>query len=121
MALQFLAAHAVTGDGEKVDGIEPELKRGPRLFERSAHGRMQMVTAKLAGIGPLRLDPDPLGFTPTLRTFEALPKANFEKVIEAGFIVRKEMEELGCRKGLLARRPSYKRMLYVWQGDTPEI
>jgi hypothetical protein len=67
-----------------------------------------MVTAKLAGIGPLRLDPDPLGFTPTLRTFEALPKANFEKVIEAGFIVRKEMEELGCRKGLLARRPSYR-------------
>ena len=121
LALQFLAAHAVAGDREQVDCIEPELKRGPRLFERGAHGRVQVVTAELAGIGALRLDPEPLGFALTLGALEALAEANFEQVIEAGFVVRKETEKLGGRKGLLAHSPLYSRPIYVWQGDRPPL
>jgi hypothetical protein len=61
------------------------------------------MAAPLAGIGPLGLDAEPLGSALALGALETLPKANFEQVIEAGFIVRKETEKLGGRKGLLAQ------------------
>lgn len=81
---------------------------------------MQVVTAPLAGIGPLRLDAKPLRSALALGALEALTEADFEQVIEAGFIVRVEAEEGGGGEGLGAHEALYSRPNYVWQGDTPQ-
>lgn len=60
LALEFLGADAVARRREQVDCIEPKLERGARLLERSANGRVQMVTAPLAGISALGLDAIPV-------------------------------------------------------------
>jgi hypothetical protein len=60
LALQFLCRHAVPRRGEQVDCVEPKLKRSAGLFERRPDRGMQVVTAPLAGIGPLGLDAIPV-------------------------------------------------------------
>ena len=61
LALEFLAADAVARRGEQVDGVEPKLERGAGLLKRRPDRGVQVVTAPLAGIGALCLDPKPLG------------------------------------------------------------
>jgi hypothetical protein len=40
-------------------------------------------------------------------------------VREAGFVVRKEAEELGGCERFRAHTALYSSLNYVWQGDTP--
>jgi hypothetical protein len=40
-----------------------------------------------------------------------------EKMLKTDFIVRKTLEELRDRLGLLAHAPLYSSAGYVWQGD----
>jgi hypothetical protein len=79
---------------------------------------VQVVAAPLAGIGPLGLDPEPLGSALTLGALEAFAEANVKQVLEAGFVVRKHAEECGGGEGL-RHTPLYATFGYVWQGDTP--
>src|SRR5690606_28172930 len=50
----------------------------------------------------------------------ALSEPHVEQVREAGFVVRKEAEELGGSEGLRVHAPFYSLSDYVWQGDTPQ-
>nr|WP_233453818.1 hypothetical protein [Tsuneonella flava] len=95
------------------------MQRGAGLFERCANGRVKMVAAPLARISALRFNSIPIGWTLTGRTFEALPKPNLKKVVQASFIIWIAFEELGDGLGL--RHASFYAMSgYVWKGDNPQ-
>ncbi len=79
------------------------------------------MTAPLAGIGAFGLNAIPVRRPLALGTFVTLPKANVKKVLEAGFVVRKLLEELLNGLGFRAHTPLYSTDTYVWQGDRPHI
>jgi hypothetical protein len=81
---------------------------------------MQVMAAPLAGIGALGLNAKPLGSALALGTLEALPEPNVEQVLEAGFVVRIQLEKLGGGEGL-RHTPFYSSIRYVWQWDTPPL
>ena len=61
LALQFLAAHAVARGGEQVNGVKPQLQGRPRLGEGCSDCGVQVMSAKLAGIGAFCLYSIPAG------------------------------------------------------------
>ena len=119
LALQFLGADTVPRGGKQVQRIEPKLERGAGFLERGANGRVQVVAAPLAGIGPLGFDPEPLGRAVARRASEALPEPHVKQVLQAGFVVRILAEEGGGGEGLRVHARSYAPTDYVCQGDTP--
>ena len=121
LALQFLRRHAVPRRGEQVHGVEPKLQRRPGLLEWGANCRVQVVTAPLARIGALRLDPEPVRCPLAFGTNVALSKAHIEQVVQAGFVVRKLLEELAGSEGL-RHAPLYTRSVLRMQGGyTPNF
>ena len=117
LALQFLAADTVSRGGEQMDCIKPQLQRRPGLRERGANSRVQMVTAPLARIGALGLDPIPLGRALARRAGKALPKADVEQVRKAGFVVRELAKKLRGGEGLCVHALAFASLFYVCKGD----
>lgn len=78
LALQFLGADTMPRGGEQVDRVEPELQRSARLLEGRLYGRVQVMTAPLARIGPLCLDAIPVRRPFARRAGEVLLKAHIE-------------------------------------------
>ena len=72
----------MTRGGEKIDRVEPELKRSASLSERSVHSRVKVMAAPLARVCSLSLDTIPLSFTITLRAAVTLTEANIENVLK---------------------------------------
>ncbi|VWX56785.1 hypothetical protein SPHINGOR109_10639 [Sphingorhabdus sp. 109] len=87
--------------GEQIDCIEPKLQWRPALFKRSAHSRVQVMTAPLAGISALGFDPIPVGSLFALWAFVALSKTNIKDMLQAGFIIGKLLKELSDRERFL--------------------
>lgn len=119
LPLQFLGADTVARGCEKVDGVGPKLQRRAGLFERRADRWVQVMTAPLARVGALCLDPIPVRLAGAGGASEALLEADFEQVRQAGFVIRELLEEL--RGGeLLCHAPSYAAVeLLMKKGQTP--
>jgi hypothetical protein len=102
--------------GEQEVRVEPKLQRRAGLLERGAHGRVQMVAAKLAGISALSLDAEPLRRALAREAFEALPKPDFKQMVQAAFVIGKLLEERANGLGL-AHVLVYAGLFYVCKGD----
>jgi hypothetical protein len=100
LPFQFLGRNAVAGRCEQIDGIKPKLKRRAAVLKRGAHCRVKMMPAKLAGIRPLCLNPEPLGLAGAFRARMVLAKTGFKQVLKANFVIREPSHELtNCNAG----------------------
>lgn len=124
LPFQFLCGNAVAGRGEKVDRVEPELQRSPRILERRADSGVEMMTAPLAGVGALGLESEPPGLAAALRADMTLPKADVEQMPQARFIIREHCQELPERQAdfltLGFHGLKHTPKPYLCQGDNPE-
>jgi hypothetical protein len=94
LPFQFLGRNAVTGSGEQVNGIKPQLQRSAAILERSAHSGMQVMAAPLTGIGTFGLKAKPFGRLAAFWANMALSKADLEQMCKALFIIRELREKL---------------------------
>ena len=94
LLLQFGGGHAVAGGGEQIDRIEPELQRGSAVGKRRAGGRVEMMTAPLAGTGALGVELVPSAAAFTARAAVSLRVTDREDVSEADLVVGEHLEEL---------------------------
>lgn len=94
LPFQFFCGYAMTGSCVKVDCIEPKLQGCAGVLERSARGRMDMMSAPLAGIGSLGLEAEPVALAVTLWAHATLSKSDIEDVLQARFIGRELLEKL---------------------------
>jgi hypothetical protein len=97
LPFQFFGRDAMPGRCEQVNGVKPKLKRRAAVLKRGAHCRVQMMPAKLAGIRPLCLNPEPLGLPGAFRTGMVLAKTGFKQMLKANFIIREPRHELTNR------------------------
>lgn len=100
LPLQFLGGHAVTRSAEQVHGEQPELERRPGVLKGRVHAGVNVVAAVLTGVRLARLEPVEMRVLSTLSTGMTLPIAGSHYVLQAGFFVRVELEELADRQGL---------------------
>ncbi len=115
---EFGGGNAVPGRGEQIDRIKPQLQRGPAVGERRACGRVEMMTAPLAGDGAFGPEAIPPGAASALGAPVSLSVADRENVLEAHLIVREHLEEFSQGD----RRPSSHATRIapphtVWQRD----
>lgn len=99
LPLQFLCGNAMTRRGEQINGIEPKLERRAAVLERRPDRGVEMIAAPLAGIGPLGLDPVPVGRTLAFGALVALSKAGLKQVLQAGFVRGEKLKKLADREG----------------------
>jgi uncharacterized membrane protein YphA (DoxX/SURF4 family) len=94
LALQLLGGNAVARRAEAVHGVVPALQAGVGLLEGSANHWVHVVAAPLAAVGHLRSQLVKPGDLVALWTQYLLAEAGAEQMIQASFVVRKELEKL---------------------------
>ena len=94
LSLQFLSGNTVAGCGEKIDGIEPKLKRRAAILKRSVNRGVKMMAAPLARIGSFCLNLIPVGFPFALRAGMALSEPDLKYVFQTGLIRGELFEEV---------------------------
>jgi hypothetical protein len=86
LAFEFLCWNPMTGRGEQIKGIKPELQRCARILKRSSGGRVDVMPAPLAGECPFGLESIPSRRLGAFRAGVALTISRFKNVFEAFFI-----------------------------------
>src|SRR5208283_2389438 len=118
---EFGRGHTVPGRGQQIDRIKPELQRGPAVRERRAGGRVEVMTAPLAGDGAFGPEAIPMSAASALGTPITLSVADREDVLQARLIVREHLEEFaeGDRR-LSSHATRVSPPHTVWQRDSAE-
>jgi hypothetical protein len=93
LSLKFFGWNTMTGSSKEIDGIKPFLKGCMGILEGSSYHWMNMVSAKLAGIGWNTLKLMKLAFLFAGRAFSQVAVANRHQMRQAGIIIGKLFEK----------------------------
>jgi len=124
LAFKFFGRNSVTGCCEKVNGVEPQLQRSPRVLKWSSGGGVDMVPAPLTGKSPFRLEAIPASPFCAFWADVALSVAGFKDVFEAFFVCGKRSHEVANRNAwfffvnnLSFHWRKYSKQFTLCQGD----
>lgn len=92
--LQLLAAHAVAGRDEQVDGVEPALQRRAAVLKDRAGARVDVVAASGARVGRARGEAMEGRVLAALLADVTQAVSDIHDVSQAGIVIRELAEEV---------------------------